>query len=157
VKKYLALIVLIVAAACSEPEMALIDTSDQQVKTDPLGERYAQRAATMADTYDGAVIFKDRFNALDPAIKRSSVARGSAFDPADEYWGLPRTAGYEEVEAYCSGCHGLAIVMQQRVTPERWAELLTWMVEKQGMPPLEVEEQSLVQAYLTQYFSTSSD
>ncbi len=110
----------------------------------------------MAEAYTGEIRYKDSFNALDPLIKRSAVTRGSKFDAADDYWGLPRTAGYEEVAAYCAGCHSLAIVMQQRVTPERWEYLLNWMVEKQNMPPLETDERALIKAYLVQHFSADN-
>ena len=79
------------------------------------------------------------FNALNPSSS-GGMMRQSLFDPADDYWGLPREPGYEEVAIYCGSCHSLSIVMQQRASRERWAALLDWMVNKQGMAPLFPED-----------------
>lgn len=145
---------LLLLGACGEPspELQKTDTAKETLTT-------AQRArvAAMADTHHGTIHFKDSFNALDPQVKRSAVARASGFDPADDYWGLPRTPGYEEVDAYCSGCHSLSIVMQQRVTKERWDSLIKWMIDKQGMPPLPEGDDELVKTYLSRHFSDISE
>jgi len=135
--------------------------SDQQAVQSPsdkpeLQHRRKARVKQMADSWQGSVNLKDPFNALDPMIKPSSVGRGSVFDASDDYWGLPRTIGYEEVATSCASCHSLAIVMQQHVTAERWQYLLTWMVEKQNMPPLDPEERALVLNYLTTHFSSDN-
>ena len=134
------------------------NNSDQKVVQSPaekseLQQQRKARIIKMANNWQGTVRMNDPFNALDPLIKPSSVGRGSVFDANDDYWGLPRTVGYEEVAAYCTSCHSLAIVMQQHVTAERWQYLLTWMVEKQNMSPLSPEEHSLVLKYLTANFS----
>ena len=154
-KHLLAVVLMAVLAACSEQETS--NAPATPVKSDPVAERHTLRVQAMAAGYKSEIAFKDPYNALDPRIKRSNVARGSVFDPADDYWGLPRTAGYEEVAAYCAGCHSLAIVMQQRVTPERWQYLLQWMVEKQGMQPMEPAEAELVLGYLNDHFSSQSN
>ncbi|UTW60272.1 hypothetical protein KFE96_08145 [Kordiimonas sp. SCSIO 12603] len=143
------IISVLMLAACSEAEMPEVDQE--------LQERRSARVEAMAAAYDGSIRYKDTFNALDPLIKRSAIARGSKFDPNDDYWGLPRTEGYEEVAAYCASCHSLAIVMQQRVTPERWDYLLDWMVEKQNMPELEAEERALIHRYLIEHFSSNKE
>ncbi len=121
---------------------------------DALRSKRRQRVTEMAASYSNQVHYRDSFNALDPRISRASVARGNSFNPNDDYWGLPRTTGYEEVAINCAGCHSLAIVMQQRVTKSRWAELLKWMVEKQGMLPMESPDNELVKAYLNEHFSS---
>ncbi|MEL7028242.1 MAG: hypothetical protein AAGL49_03305 [Pseudomonadota bacterium] len=98
--------------------------------------------------------FAVALNTLDPGLPITSSA-DTPFDPSDDYWGLPRTAGYEDVDAYCGACHSLQTVMQQRVSPERWAELLDWMVETQGMTPLAAEDRKTILAYLSEHFSDS--
>ena len=60
--------------------------------------------------------FAPVFNVLDPSFDIAET-KASAFDPNDDYYGLPRSEGHEEVFAYCSGCHSLRIVMQQHATP----------------------------------------
>lgn len=63
---------------------------------------------------------------------------------------------HEYVSAVCGACHSLNIVTQQRVSRQRWSELLVWMVEKQGMPELASEDESQVVDYLAKHFGTSS-
>ncbi len=79
-----------------------------------------------------------------------------SFDPQDDYWGLPRTEGVDDVAAFCTACHSLEIVMQQRITPKRWQYTLNWMIEKQGMAKLDPETYQLIYAYLTRHFSNES-
>lgn len=95
------------------------------------------------------------FNALDPSYEVATISN-SLFDPTDDFWGLPRdTKGsYELVDAYCTACHSLSIVMQQRATPGRWKELLIWMEEKQGMAKISSEDEVLILEYVGKYFST---
>jgi hypothetical protein len=141
--------------ACSEAPEDTSETSTALAVPKALELRRTARTKAMAESYAASISFKDQYNALDPRLKRSGVTRGSSFDANDDYWGLPRTEGYEEVAAYCSACHSLAIVMQQHVTPERWEYLLKWMVEKQGMPALDPNEHALVKAYLIKNFSST--
>jgi len=111
----------------------------------------------MAENWDGRIRYGAPYDALDPGLRRSAGPAAAAFDPTDDYWGLPRSAGYEDVYYACSGCHSLRLVMQQRSTPERWDYLLDWMVESQGMAPLPPEERDLVHAYLSSQFGPGSD
>lgn len=109
----------------------------------------------LADGWNKSPSFLVSFNALDPSYEVSTTAN-SLFDPLDEYFGLPRDeqGSFELVEAYCTACHSLSIVMQQKASPERWDELLDWMEKEQGMAPLPVEDDKLVLAYVSKYFST---
>ncbi len=95
--------------------------------------------------------FNWRFNALDPGVVEASSASAS-FDPADDYWGLPRTEGVDLVAGYCASCHSLRIVMQQSASEARWRELMAWMIDKQGMaqPPDDDLEQMI--GYLSENF-----
>lgn len=60
--------------------------------------------------------------------------------------------GREETFAHCSACHGLAIVRQQGLARERWAETLRVMVERHGMAELERGEIDLILDYLAASF-----
>lgn len=112
------------------------------------------RVASFAQNWAKSPSYDKGFNALDPSYKIASIS-DSLFDPSDEYWGLPRDekGSFELVEAYCTACHSLSIVMQQRATPERWEELLVWMEEKQGMAKLPKEDESSVLEYISAHFS----
>ncbi len=75
-------------------------------------------------------------------------------DAADDfdYDGLPPGAGREDVFVQCSTCHSLRLVMQQRLSRERWEEILEWMVEEQGMAALSYPEQDRILDYLGTHF-----
>ena len=60
--------------------------------------------------------------------------------------------GAEETYIYCAACHSERIVAQQGLTRERWDELLVWMVEKQGMHPIDEPERSLILDYLAENY-----
>jgi cytochrome c1 len=91
------------------------------------------------------------FNALDPSVL-AAAETPSQFDPADDYWGLPRESGYELVAAYCVACHSLRIVMQQRASETRWRELMQWMVDKQGMADPPADDRETMIAYLSETY-----
>ncbi len=111
------------------------------------------RVAELMKSWPTSPDFHDGFYALAPMLSNApSGGTSIKFDPQDEYWGLPRDPGYEEVEGYCSACHSLEIVMQQKLTPARWGELLIWMQEKQGMPEPEPEDYVLILNYLQTNF-----
>lgn len=56
------------------------------------------------------------------------------------------------VQAWCSACHSLNMVLQQGMSRRRWDETLTWMVEKQGMPVLPDDTRETVLDYLAEHF-----
>ena len=69
------------------------------------------------------------------APAESSVA--SANDGPGKWQGLPPGPGREDVFYRCKACHSLMIVKQQGLDREGWDESLEWMVEEQGMTPIE--------------------
>jgi hypothetical protein len=68
-----------------------------------------------------------------------------------DYGGLPDGEGREHVFLRCSVCHSVMLVRQQRLSREDWDELLDWMVEDQGMAPVEGGERRLLLDYLGTY------
>lgn len=113
-------------------------------------ERRAQRIAVMAASWPKTPDYRVSFS---PSGVQTVGARNYAsFDPDDEYWGLPRNAGHEDVALFCSACHTLEIVMQQRATEARWLYMLDWMVAEQNMPPLSDGDKAVVLGYLSKNF-----
>ena len=70
----------------------------------------------------------------------------------DEFQGLAEGRGQEETYYACTPCHSIHLVKQQRLSRARWEKTLRWMVEEQGMPELEPEEQALVLDYLVSHY-----
>ena len=77
---------------------------------------------------------------------------GAAYDPTDEWQGLPEGDGREAVYFNCIACHSTAIIQQQRMTEGYWKYTLERMVEDMGMPTLAADEFDLVLAYLIEHF-----
>lgn len=67
--------------------------------------------------------------------------------------GYPEEPGRDEVEAYCSACHSLKLVVQQGLSRQDWDELMVWMVEEQEMEEIEAEDRQLVLDYLAKFVS----
>ena len=150
-------IALLVALSPKTAGPIVQETANAPVQTarTELSPAQITRIAAMAEDWPAAPSYETYFNALDPSYEVAAIG-SSLFDPADDYWGLPRdqAGAYELVDAYCGACHSLSIVMQQRATPERWAELLTWMEDKQGMAAMPPEDHAQVLDYLGTHFTT---
>jgi cytochrome c len=75
------------------------------------------------------------------------------FGVDEQDWkGLPLGRGREQVFYSCQACHSLAIVKQQGLSRDSWDESLTWMVEKQAMPPLDPDDRKLILDYLATHY-----
>lgn len=72
--------------------------------------------------------------------------------PAEEADALPAGHGREDTFAACTACHSTAIIRRSGLTRERWDELMDWMVEKQGMNPLEPDQRTVIVDYLAVAF-----
>lgn len=86
-----------------------------------------------------------------PGTDSSNVA--SAADDADKWQGLPPGPGREDVFYRCKACHSLMIVKQQGLDRAAWDESLEWMVEEQGMSPIDdAATRERVLDYLSTHF-----
>jgi cytochrome c len=95
------------------------------------------------------------WGALSPDVPAAEQTKSETGE-VDEYDGLPEGLGREKVFYACQACHSLAIVKQQGLDRESWDETLVWMVEEQGMGPLDPEERKLVLDYLATHFGRDS-
>ena len=138
----------------AEEIVAETPTGEPQPETPPPPATRAGRIEQFADSWPAEPDFTPVFNALDPSFDVAAT-HASAFDPADEYFGLPRADGYERVFGYCSSCHSLRIVMQQHATRERWDELLDWMVASQGMAEPPAIDRTILLDYLSANFGAA--
>lgn len=108
--------------------------------------------AEIAPGWPPEIAYGAPYDALKPLEFSSAAAARAVFDAEDDYSGLPRDAGYELVDAYCTACHSLQIVMQQRYAREGWDRRLDWMVETQGMAEMPTEDRAIVLDYLARHF-----
>ena len=88
-----------------------------------------------------------------PGVTHAQETTGGAQD----FGGLPPGEGQQEVYGICSACHSLMIVKQQRLSREAWLDVLTWMTEKQNMPPLPDETRERIASYLAEHYGTGDD
>lgn len=65
---------------------------------------------------------------------------------------LPEGDGREDTFYRCTACHSTAVIHRSRLSRERWDELMDWMTERHGMPPLEGDERRLIVDYLARAF-----
>ena len=83
------------------------------------------------------------------------LAGAQSPDPAqavEEPSALPAGPGQEETFYACTACHSTAIIRRSGFPRAQWNGLMDWMVEKQGMNPIEGEERKLIVDYLAQHF-----
>ncbi|MGF1659879.1 MAG: aldehyde dehydrogenase [Rubrimonas sp.] len=74
--------------------------------------------------------------------------------PAADYGLLVNEPGAEVTYYSCIQCHSERIIAQQGLTRDRWADLLVWMVEEQGMQPLDEEDREIILDYLSTHYNT---
>lgn len=88
-----------------------------------------------------------------PQAKPGSEQVAAAAEDPEKWQGLPAGPGREDVFYRCKACHSLMIVKQQGLSRSRWDESLVWMVEEQGMTPIEDEAtRNRVLDYLATHF-----
>lgn len=91
--------------------------------------------------------------ALPAAPESEATSAVSTADNVEKWQGLPPGPGREDVFYRCKACHSLMIVKQQGLDRPGWEESLEWMVEEQGMTPIEdVATRDRVLDYLSTHF-----
>ena len=80
------------------------------------------------------------FAAADPQVEAGATPESDAPDIGL----LVAAEGAEETYAYCTACHSERIVIQQGLTRAGWEEVLKWMVEEQGLGPIDEPDLSKV-------------
>lgn len=88
--------------------------------------------------------------AITAAALTTSISMTAA--NSSEFGVLVQDKGVEETFAYCSACHSERLVAQQGLTREGWSELMEWMIEEQGMAPIEEPDRTLVLDYLSKNY-----
>ena len=99
-----------------------------------------KNAGERADLLAYLQTLRDEARALTETASAESASPDNAAGGDSAKWqGLPPGPGREDVFYRCNACHSLMIVKQQGLSREGWHESLEWMVEEQGMPPIEDE------------------
>ena len=89
----------------------------------------------------------------DAAAAPAGASVASANDDSQQWQGLPPGPGREDVFYRCKACHSLMIVKQQGLSRAAWDQSLEWMVEEQGMTPIEdAATRNRVLDYLATHF-----
>ena len=78
----------------------------------------------------------------------------AATEDSSEFGYLVDEPGAETTYYTCTACHSELMIAQQGLTRERWDKLLIWMVEEQGMHPLDPEDRETVLDYLSAHYNT---
>ncbi|SDE24280.1 hypothetical protein SAMN05421636_10481 [Pricia antarctica] len=65
--------------------------------------------------------------------------------------GLTDAPGLQETVANCTSCHSAKLVMQNRMSAERWHATIRWMQETQNLWPLGANEAIIVNYLTTNY------
>jgi cytochrome c len=104
------------------------------------------------------MVEKNKMHPMEPWARRRVLNYlATHFGIDEEDWrGLPAGPAREEVFYVCQACHSLAIVKQQGLDRDSWDETLVWMVEEQGMEPLDPGDRTLVLDYLATHYGTDS-
>ncbi|MBO6506733.1 MAG: cytochrome c family protein [Kordiimonadaceae bacterium] len=65
---------------------------------------------------------------------------------------LPDGPGKQETFDGCASCHSIKLVVQQGLDEDGWAEVIEWMVDEQGMDPLDGDLAQTITDYLATHF-----
>jgi len=87
------------------------------------------------------------------AAKDSATERVPATDPES---GFVMADGWEMVKANCTVCHSAKLVTQNHGTRERWAYLIDWMQETQGLWPFSEDVEATILDYLAKHHGPKS-
>ncbi len=130
---------------------AFLEKPKAEIKGTRMGFAGLRKAGARADL----IAFLNRngpapltFAAADPA-----VATAPASD-APDFGVLFAAEGVEETFDYCTACHSERIIAQQGQTRVGWEELIEWMIDEQGLTPIEEPDLSKILDYLSANYGT---
>ena len=132
--------------------LALLLAACRSDNGDGLSDQQHERIEVMANAYKGDLRYGSAYAALDPTASTVTLGAAAAFSSTDEFAGLVRAPGHEEVFYTCSACHSLQLVMQQRKSMQGWNDTIDLMIKKRGMPPPPADDRAKITAYLGSYF-----
>ncbi len=66
----------------------------------------------------------------------------------DEFSGLIKNPGWEQVRAHCGGCHSHALVTSQRADRKTWTDIIRWMQATQNLWQLQPNVETQILDYL---------
>jgi hypothetical protein len=65
---------------------------------------------------------------------------------------LEKGEGMEIVKKHCLGCHNAQLIVQNKMSKERWQHTIRWMQRTQGLWDLGADEPKVLE-YLATYYS----
>lgn len=71
----------------------------------------------------------------------------------DIHTGLVKAGAWEEVRAYCGGCHSLDLVTSQHNNAEGWQETIRTMQRSHNMVDLSVPTEARIVDYLARHYA----
>jgi cytochrome c len=87
-------------------------------------------------------------------LTAAAFVAGSAGAAAESEFGVLKVApGVEETYYNCTACHSELLVAQQGMNRERWADLMVWMREEQGMHEIPEDELNTILDYLAEHYN----
>lgn len=100
----------------------------------------------------GQVAVEPASTASPPAARQQPEQAASIEQITETPEALPEGHGREDTFYRCTACHSTAVIRRSRLSRDRWDELMDWMTERHGMPPLEGDERRLIVDYLAGAF-----
>ncbi len=88
----------------------------------------------------------------DKTAGSSTTADTSAGNTDPDLALLPDDSGKQETFDGCASCHSIKLVVQQGMNKDEWLETIEWMVDEQGMDPLEDDLNDVIATYLATHF-----
>lgn len=81
--------------------------------------------------------------------KPKSFEASTEIDPSS---GLVVDSDWRLVQVTCVGCHSTRIITGYGATREKWAALINWMQEKQGLWEINPESEDKILTYLAKHY-----
>lgn len=125
---------------------------DEAINQYLLSPRTYARGTKMA--FAGIRKTEDRLALID-WLKRQTASADEAAPAAEadpDLALLPEGPGKQETFDGCASCHSIKLVVQQGLDKEGWLEVIEWMVDEQGMDPLEGDLTETITDYLSIHF-----